>query len=91
MGSIYVYGILFTRKKYRNILSDKILELRPNMSDNEIITRLQNALNNKEELLKKIEYSHEFFINNFSYEKGNETFNKIVDAIDKINNLQITS
>ena len=61
------------------------------MSDTKIIDILQNALQNKEKLLEKIEYTHDFFINNFSYEKGNETFNKIVDAVDKINNLHITS
>ena len=77
--------------RYRNILSDKIIELRPTMSDTEIITRLQSALSDKDKLLEKIAYSYEFFTNNFSYEKGNETFNQIVDAIDKINTLQITS
>lgn len=67
--------------RYKHILQDKIIELRPEMSDGMIITILQQALSDKVKLLERIDYSHKFFTNNFSFEKGNQDFNQIVSAL----------
>lgn len=71
--------------RYRNILGGNVIELTPKMSDVQIISILQAELKNKKELMEKIDKLHNLIINNFSYECGNNNFNKIIEAIDKVN------
>ncbi len=70
--------------RYRHIFKNNIIELTPNMSDRQIINLLMLALKDKKQLLNNIDYLHNIIIDNFSYESGNKSFNKIINAIDNL-------
>jgi len=64
-----------------NLFKDKIIELHPNMSDTTIIRTLQEVLSDKKKLLEKTDILHKYIVQNFSYEKSLESFNKIMDKL----------
>lgn len=68
--------------RYRKIFENNMIELRPGMSDLQIITILEKELSDKERLMEKINRLHNIIINNYSFENGTETFDKIIDAIN---------
>ena len=72
--------------RYRHILKNNVIELTPNMSNTQILNVLSFALKDKQKLIEDTDYLHNLMINNFSYENGNNAFNKIIDAIDNIQN-----
>jgi len=70
--------------RYRHILEGNIIELKSSMTDSQIIQILQYALSNKKKLIEDIDHLHNIIVNNFSYENGNDSFNNIIDAIDRV-------
>ena len=70
--------------RYRKIFKNNIIELTSNMSDAQILNTLSDVLRDKKKLLNSIDHLHNLIIDNFSYENGNESFNKIIQAIDKV-------
>lgn len=68
--------------RYRKIFKNKMIELKPNMSDSEIIAILEEELRDKTKLMEKINILHNIVINSYSFENGLETFDKIVKAIN---------
>lgn len=67
--------------RYNYVLKDNIIELRPEMTDSQIINTLMYELKDKKKLVEKTGYLHDLIINNFSYENGDENFNKFVGLI----------
>lgn len=67
--------------RYRSLFQNNIIELNPGMSDIQIINTLLSALNNKKKLMEDIDNLQNIMVNKFSYEKGNEHFNKIINSI----------
>lgn len=73
-------------RRYRHILVGKMIELTPQMSDNQIIAVLQNALRDKEQLMKDIDNLHQFISENYSFENGNSVFQGLLREIDPSSN-----
>ena len=65
-------------KFFDNFLEGNLLEIKNNDSSSTILSKIKNELENKDKIKEKINYTKNYMIENYSYEKGLKVFENII-------------